>query len=82
MVPALCEDARGAWETAASGTLHHGLWGVRVRPVPAIPTGTMALLGAAAGEGVERVVRAVAGPQTQHRFGDRLASLQRWNHGL
>jgi len=33
------------------------LWGVRVRPVPAIPTGTMALLGAAVGEGVERVVR-------------------------
>jgi len=57
MVPAFCEDARGAWETAASGTLHHGLWGVRVRPVPAIPTGTMALLGAAVGEGVERVVR-------------------------
>ena len=57
MVPAFCEDARGAWETAASGTLHHGLRGVRVGPVPAIPTGTMALLGAAVGEGVERVVR-------------------------
>ena len=56
MVPAFCEDARGAWETAASGTLHHGLRGVGVGPVPAIPTGTMALLGAAVDEGVERVV--------------------------
>ena len=57
MVPALCEDARGAWETAASGALQHGLWGARAGPVPAIRAGTMALLGAAAGEGVERVVR-------------------------
>jgi len=57
MVPAFCEDAGGTWEAAASGTLQHGLWGARAGPVPAIPAGTMALLGAAAGEGVERVVR-------------------------
>jgi len=57
MVPALCEDAGGTWEAAASGTLQHGLWGARAGPVPAIRAGTMALLGAAAGEGVERVVR-------------------------
>ena len=57
MVPAFCEDARGAWEAAASGTLQHGLWGARAGPVPAIQAGTMALLGAAAGEGVEQVVR-------------------------
>ena len=42
---------------AASGMLQHGLWGARAGPVPAIWAGTMALLGAAAGEGVERVVR-------------------------
>jgi len=57
MVPAFCEDARGAWEAAASGTLQHGLWGARTRPVPAIQAGTMAVLGAVAGEGVEQVVR-------------------------
>ena len=56
MVPALCEDARGAWETAASGTLQHGLWGFRVGRTSAIQASAMALLGAAAGEGVERVV--------------------------
>jgi len=57
MVPAFCEDAGGTWEAAASGTLQHGLWGTRAGPVPAIWAGTMALLGAVAGEGVERVVR-------------------------
>jgi len=57
MVPAFCEDAGGTWEAAASGTLQHGLWGARAGPVPTIRAGTMALLGAAAGEGVERVVR-------------------------
>jgi hypothetical protein len=36
MVPAFCEDARDAWETVASGTLQHGLWGVRAGTVPAI----------------------------------------------
>ena len=57
MVPAFCEDARGAWETVASGTPQQGLLDVRAGPVPAIQSGTMAVLGAAAGEGVERVVR-------------------------
>ena len=57
MVPAFCEDARGAWGTVASGTPQQGLWGVRAGPVPAIQSGTMVVLGAAAGEGVERVVR-------------------------
>jgi len=57
MVPAFCEDAGGTWEAAASDTLQHGLWGARAGPVPAIRAGTMALLGAAAGERVERVVR-------------------------
>jgi len=57
MVPAFYEDARGAWETVASGAPQQGLWGVRAGPVPAIQSGTMAVLGAAAGEGVERVVR-------------------------
>ena len=56
MVPALCEDARGAWETAASGTLQHGLWGFRVGRTSAIQASAMALLGAAAGEGVDWVV--------------------------
>ena len=62
MVPAFCKckDARGAWEAAASGTLQHQLWGARAGPVPAIQAGTMALLGAAAGEGVERVVRSLS----------------------
>jgi len=50
MVPAFSEDARAAWETVASGTLQHGLWGVRAGPVPAIRSGTTALLGEAAGE--------------------------------
>jgi len=68
MVPALCEDAGGAWEAAASGTLQHALWGVRAGPVPAIRAGTMALLGAAAGEGVERVVRSQ--PQGRRRSVD------------
>jgi len=63
-----------------AGTLHHGLWGARAGPVPAIRSGTMALLGAAAGEGVERVVRSQ--PQTKRRFGDRLAPLRRRNRGL
>jgi len=57
MFPAFCEDAGGTWVAAASGRLQHGLWGARAGPVPAILAGTMALLGAAAGEGVERVVR-------------------------
>ena len=57
MVPAFCEDAGGTWEAAASGRLQHGLWVARAGPVPVIRAGTMALLGAAAGEGVERVVR-------------------------
>ena len=65
MVPAFCEYARGAWETVASGTLQHGLWGVRAGPVLAIRSGTMALLGAAAGEGVEWVVRSQ--PQGRRR---------------
>ena len=56
MVPAFC-GARGAWEAAASVRCSTGLWGARAGPVPAIQAGTMALLGAAAGEGVERVVR-------------------------
>jgi len=56
MVPAFCEDARGVWETVASVTLQHELWGVRAGPVPAIRSGTMALLGEAAGERVERIV--------------------------
>jgi len=56
-LPFFCEDAGGTWEAAASGTLQHGLWGARAGPVPTIRAGTMALLGAAAGEGVERVVR-------------------------
>jgi len=57
MVPALCEVAGGAWEAAASGTLQHGLWGARVGPVLAIQAGTVALIGAAAVEVVEWVVR-------------------------
>ena len=65
MVPAFCEDAGGTWEAAASGTLQHGLWGVRAGPVPAIQAGTMALLGELVGEGVERVVRSQ--PQGRRR---------------
>jgi len=34
MVPAFCEDARGAWETVASGTPQQGLWGVRAAGCP------------------------------------------------
>jgi len=75
MVPTFCEDARGAWETVASGTLQHGLWGVRAGPVPAIRSGTMALLGEAAGERVERVVRSQ--PQGRRRSVD-LATV--WLH--
>jgi len=75
MVPAFCEDARGAWETVAPGTLQHGLWGVRAGPVLAIRSGTMALLGAAAGEGVEWVVRSQ--PQGRRRSVD-LATV--WLH--
>jgi len=56
MVPALCEDARGAWEAAASGTLQHGLWGFQAGRTSAIQASAMALLGAAAGEGVDWVV--------------------------
>ena len=68
MVPAFCEDAGGTWEAAASGTLQHGLWGVRAGPVPAIQAGTMALLGELVGEGVERVVRSQ--PQGRRRSVD------------
>jgi len=75
MVPAFCEDARGAWETVASGTLQHGLWGVRAGLVPAIWSGTMALLGEAVGERVERVVRSQ--PQGRRRSVD-LATV--WLH--
>jgi len=57
MVPAFCEDAGGTWEAAATGMLQHRTWGARAGPVPAIRAGTMAVLGTAAGEGVERVVR-------------------------
>jgi len=57
MVSAFCEDAGGAWEMAASGTLQHGLWGARASPMLVIQAGTIALLGAAAGEGVGRVVQ-------------------------
>jgi len=75
MVPAFCEDAGGTWEAAASGTLQHELWGVRAGPVPAIPAGTMALLGAAAGGRDERVVRS----QSQgHRRSVDLATV--WLH--
>jgi len=83
MVPAFCEDAGGTWEAAASGTLQHGLWGARAGPVPTIRAGIVALLGAAAGEGVERVVRSQSqGLQTKRRFGDRLGPLRRQNRGL
>jgi len=68
MVPAFCEDAGGTWEAAASGTLQHGLWGVRAGPVPAIQAGTMALLGEVVGEGVEQVVRSQ--PQGRRRSVD------------
>ena len=68
MVPAFCEDAGGAWQAAASGTLQHGLWGVRAGSVPAIQAGTMALLGEVVGEGVERVVRSQ--PQGRRRSVD------------
>jgi hypothetical protein len=75
MVPAFCEVAGGAWESAAAGTLQHGLWGARAGPVLAIRAGTMALIGAAAVEGVEWVVRSQ--PQGRSRSVD-LATV--WLH--
>ena len=80
MVPTFCEDARGAWETVASGTLQHGLWGVRAGPVPAIRSGTMALLGEAAGERVERVVRSQ--PQGRRRSVDLVTIWLHYDGGI
>jgi len=81
MVPAFCEDAGGTWEAAASGTLQHGLWGARAGPVPAIWAGTMALLGAVAGEGVERVVRSQS-QQGRRRSVDLATVWLHYNGGI
>ena len=86
MVPAFCEDARGAWETAASGTLHHAGCGASGRPCGASagdPVRHHDVVGGSGGQGSRAgCLVAAAGPpqvdkyQNAGRAGGKLNSKQ------